>query len=99
VPIVTHHADGVVLRLFVQPRSSINKVCGEHAGALKINLTAPPVEGKANRAVVDFLSSLFDLPKKNIQILSGHQSRKKRVLLLKLDLEDVQRDVQKHIKK
>ena len=54
--------DGVRLAVRVQPRSSKNMVSGELDGFLKIKLTAPPVDGEANQALIKFLSGLLDIP-------------------------------------
>ncbi|MDD3023925.1 MAG: DUF167 domain-containing protein, partial [Syntrophomonadaceae bacterium] len=53
----------------VQPRSSRNQIVGEQDGALKIKLTAPPVDGEANQALIAFLSRFFGVAKKNVQIV------------------------------
>lgn len=72
-------ADGVVFKVIVQPRSSKNMVAGVHGDALKIKLTAPPVEGAANKMCVRFLSEFLRIPKSRVDILSGHSSRSKRI--------------------
>lgn len=70
---------GVLIRVYVQPRSSTNRVVGVHNGALKIALTAPPVEGAANKALVEFLAKTLGVPKTNVTIASGESSRHKIV--------------------
>ncbi|MFZ5563971.1 MAG: DUF167 domain-containing protein [Thermodesulfobacteriota bacterium] len=67
--------------LLVVPRSSKNLVVGGHDNALKIKITAPPVEGKANEMCVAFLSRVMGLPKASITIISGAASRRKEVRL------------------
>ena len=74
-------AEGVLLTVYVQPRASHNKVAGRHGEALKICITAPPLEGKANAALAKFLAKLFGIPKSDILLHSGQQSRTKRFLL------------------
>lgn len=69
----------LLLRLLVQPRANRNELAGLHNNALKLRLTAPPVEGRANKAVVAFLAKRLHLPKKAITITSGLQSREKQV--------------------
>jgi len=78
---ITSHAGGVVLTLRVVPRAAKNEVSGEMAGALKIRLQAPPVEGKANRALIDFLADALDIPRNAIGIVSGETGRIKRVVI------------------
>ena len=72
---------GTVLNLRLVPRASKNAIQGEHGDALKIRLCAPPVDGAANAALVEFLAETFDLPRARVQLLSGTTSRNKRVLL------------------
>jgi len=72
---------GAVLNLRIIPRANKNAIQGEHGDALKIRLCAPPVEGAANAALIEFLSETFSIPRARIQLLSGQTSRNKRVLL------------------
>ncbi len=76
---------GVRLEVKVQPRSSRNQIVGEQNGALKIKLTAPPVEGEANAALIDFLSSCLKIPRKDINLVKGDTSRLKLVEIAGLD--------------
>lgn len=86
---IQEHPDGVVLKIKVQPRASRNKIAGVIGDALKLMLTAPPVDGEANAACVDFFSDLFGVPKKSIQILSGHTGRTKLVKVYGLTKSDI----------
>jgi uncharacterized protein (TIGR00251 family) len=70
-------ADGVSFKVFVQPRAARNKIIGVHDEALKISLTAPPVEGAANRLCRDFLAKTLKLPKGRIEVVGGLKSRRK----------------------
>ena len=72
-------ADGVTFRVHVQPRAARNRLQGMHDDALKISLTAPPVEGAANRLCRDFLAKLLDLPRARIEVINGHKSRRKTI--------------------
>jgi uncharacterized protein (TIGR00251 family) len=85
---------GVELSIFVQPRASRNQVVGLHSDELKIKLTAPPVEGAANRECRIFLAKLCNIPKSHVTLISGESSRHKRLLLKGLDVEAVARVVQ-----
>ncbi len=78
---ITQSGKDVTLKLHIVPRSSRTEICGEHGDALKIKLQAPPVEGKANKALIEFLSDTLDIPRSNISILSGDTGRNKRVLI------------------
>jgi uncharacterized protein (TIGR00251 family) len=75
-----HERDGgVVFAVRVQPRASKDEIAGEMAGALKVRLQAPAVEGRANEALIEFLAQLLKTPKSAVRILSGERSRTKRV--------------------
>lgn len=76
---------GVRLHLFIQPKSSKNEVVGPHNGAIKIKITAPPVDGKANECLVEFLSDVLNVPKRDIHILKGDTGRNKVVEVSGLD--------------
>lgn len=76
---ITPTARGLKLSLFIQPKSSKNEIIGPHNGALKVKITAPPVEGKANEELVEFLADLLDIPKRQIEILKGETGRHKTV--------------------
>jgi uncharacterized protein (TIGR00251 family) len=76
---IAAHERGVTIRIYVAPRSSASKVIGEHNGALKVALTAPPVEGAANKALVELLAKLLGVPKSAVTIVSGETSRNKTV--------------------
>ena len=78
---LTETPDGAVLNLRIVPRAAKNAIQGELGDALKIRLCAPPVDGAANAALIEFLSDFFSLPRARVQLLSGATSRNKRVLL------------------
>ena len=63
----------------VQPRASKDEIAGEMGGALKVRLRAPPVEDRANEALVEFLAQLLKTPRSAVSILSGERSRTKRI--------------------
>lgn len=67
------------LRILVQPRASRSRITGEHDGLLKVQLAAPPVDGAANRALLELLVDLLQIPKRQVTLLSGESSRRKRV--------------------
>jgi len=68
---------GATFAVKVQPRARKNAVTGELDGALKVALTAPPVEGKANQACIEFLANLLKVPRSSVTIASGESSRRK----------------------
>jgi uncharacterized protein (TIGR00251 family) len=63
----------------ILPKSSRNEIMGMDVGILKIKVTAPPVEGMANRAVIELVSKELKIPKKDIEIISGDKSKNKRI--------------------
>ena len=71
----------LLLKLLVQPKASRNEIAGLHNDALKIRLTTPPIEGRANKAVIAFIAKQLHLPKSSLTIKSGHQNRNKQVLI------------------
>ena len=72
-------ADGCTLTVRVHPGARKNAVTGIHADSLKIALTAPPVDGKANEALIAFLAETLRLPRARIAIIAGLSSRNKTV--------------------
>ncbi len=78
---ITKKPGNLCFPLVVVPRSSRNMVVGCHDGALKLKITAPPVEGKANRQCVEFLSKILKLPKASIKIVAGTASKRKTVCI------------------
>ncbi len=69
----------LVLELHVQPGAKRTEFAGTHGGRIKLRLAAPPVEGKANAALVEFLAAHYGVPRRNVTIEAGLSSRQKRV--------------------
>lgn len=76
---ISQTREGLSLQVLVQPRSSRNQIVGEFEGALKIKLTAPPVEGEANQALLAFLAQRLKLAKNQLRLTRGESSRHKIV--------------------
>jgi len=90
IPCLHTLADGsLLLRLHVQPRAAANGLAGLQGDMLKLRLTTPPVDGKANQAVITYLAKLFHLPKSALTIKSGQQSRSKTVVITGADAHQV----------
>jgi uncharacterized protein len=70
-----------VIKVKVLPRSSRTEIVGKADGIYRIKLTAPPIEGKANKALINFLAKKTGLPKRKIQIVSGEHSRNKTICI------------------
>jgi len=71
--------DDVLLVLHVQPGAKRSEVAGLHGEALKIRLAAPPIEGRANEALLRFVADRFGVPLRNVELKKGAQSRHKAV--------------------
>lgn len=69
--------DGLLLAVHVQPGAKKTEVVGEHGDALKIRLASPPVDGKANAALVEFVAGCLGLAKSAVSLKSGQTSRRK----------------------
>jgi hypothetical protein len=69
----------LILDLHVQPGAARTEFAGKHGERLKVRLQARAVEGKANEALIDFLAAHFRVPRRNVRIVSGLKSRRKRV--------------------
>jgi len=90
MPWVRAQEDGtLLLSLYVQPRAGKNELAGLHDGALKLRLTTPPVDGKANKAVVAFFAKKLKLPKSAVILRNGLKSRRKQVQIIGLDEQTV----------
>jgi hypothetical protein len=71
----------VILELHVQPGASRTEFAGMHGGRVKIRLTARALDNKANEALVEFLASHYNVPKRSVRITAGLKSRQKRVVI------------------
>ena len=71
--------DDLILRLRVQPRASKDEFAGIHGERMKVRLTAPPVEGKANKHLCKFLAGIFGVAKSRVTVEKGDTGREKRV--------------------
>ncbi len=90
MPSFLKELDGNVhLEIKVQPRSSRNQILGEKEGALRVKLTAPPVDGEANRALLEFLARQLKIPRKNLRRIRGESSRQKLLEVTGLSGGDV----------
>jgi len=80
---------GVSFYVRVQPRASHDAIEGEHADALKVRLTAPPVDDRANEALMELLAERLNVPRAAVRIVSGEKSRRKRVAVAGIKREHV----------
>jgi hypothetical protein len=78
---IVDHAEGCVLPVRAQPGARKTAILGEQAGALKVAVTAPPEDGRANQALVKTLRDVLELKRSQIELVSGMTSRDKRFLV------------------
>jgi uncharacterized protein (TIGR00251 family) len=78
---ITERDGGVTFAVRVVPRASRDAIEGEHVGALKVRLTAPPVEDRANQALRRILAERLNVPIRAVRIVAGEKSRTKRVAI------------------
>jgi hypothetical protein len=83
--------DGALLAIKVQPRSSANQIAEALGAELRVKVTAPPVDAAANDALVRFLAETLDCPRNRVELLRGHASRHKVIMLHGLSPEEVAR--------
>jgi hypothetical protein len=81
----------VVISVRIQPRASRNGIVLSDDGGVKVRLTAPPVDGAANEALVSFLAEVLAVSKSRVEIIAGHTSRDKRIRISGITDEAVQR--------
>ena len=82
-------ADSFIIALHCQPGAKKTEIQGEHDGRLRLRLAAPPVEGKANEALIQWLSKTLEIRRANIELLAGDLSRLKRVRVQGLTAEQL----------
>ena len=86
---ITETNDSVTFAVRVVPRSSRNQVVGVEGGALKIKLTAPPVEGAANAALIEFVAEWLGVRRSVVSIVSGDKARNKVVRVMGVTREQI----------
>jgi uncharacterized protein len=86
---VREHQGLVRFPVRVQPRASRDAIVGVHGGALKVALTVPPVEGRANAALVQLLAKALGIPRRQLRIVAGDRSRNKTLEVMGVDGDTV----------
>jgi uncharacterized protein len=82
---------GVTFAVKIHPRAKKNAITGELGDALKLSLTAPPIDGKANDACIEFFGKLLKVPRSSVTIASGQSGRRKVIRVNGLSAEDAER--------
>ena len=83
--------EGVTFAVKVHPRSKKNAITGEVGDALKLSITAPPVDGKANDACIDFFAKLLKVTRSSVTIAAGLNSRNKVIRVLGVSAEEIRK--------
>jgi uncharacterized protein (TIGR00251 family) len=85
----------IKVKVKIVPGSSKNKIIGAYNNALKITITAPPVEGKANKKCIAYLAKYFDVAKSKIEIISGQNSKNKLIKIYDISQKDFLHKIEK----
>ena len=80
--------NGIILQIKISPNSSKNEFI-KNNDSIKLKITVPPVDGKANKAVIDLLSKSFKVPKSYFEILRGETSKEKTILVKTIDADKI----------
>jgi uncharacterized protein len=88
-PYLSQRKDGICLAIKVQPRASRHEIAGALGSELKIKVTAPPVDSAANDAVLELLAQRLGCPRHSLELLRGHTSTHKHVLIRGMSLEAI----------
>ncbi len=89
VPYIKPANDGVLLLVHVQPGAKKTEISGVHGDRIKVRISAARTDGKANKELISFVSKLFSIPKRNVEITKGERMRDKSILLLDVSAEEV----------
>jgi uncharacterized protein (TIGR00251 family) len=84
---------GISFKVRVHPRAKKNAITGETGDALRVSLTAPPLEGRANNACVEFIANLLNVPRSSVTIASGETSRNKVIRVAGVGADEVRRRI------
>jgi len=90
---IQESGSGATFAVRVHPRARKNAITGELGDALKLSLTSPPVDGRANQACIEFFAKLLKVPRSSVTIASGQTSRQKVVRVSGLSAEEVRRRI------
>ncbi len=88
---IQNSPNGRTFAVKVHPRAKKNAITGEVGGAVKLALTAPPVDGKANEACIEFFARLLNLSRSSVSIAAGQTSRNKVIRVTGLSAEEIRR--------
>ena len=87
---ITEQDGALLFKVRVVPRASRSEIAGEHDGAMRVRVAAPPVDGAANEGLMRTLAKAFDVPVRDVLIVSGHASKLKQVRVKGIKQEQLQ---------
>lgn len=86
---LTETTEGIIFAVKLVPNSSFSKIVDYADDYVRIKISAPPIENRANKELIEFCSDLFDVNKSKIKIISGEKSKIKKVLISDANFQDV----------
>jgi len=89
MPAIREDASGASIQVRIHPRAKKNGITGEVGDALKVSLTTPPIDGRANAACIEFFAKLLKVPRSSVTIASGQTSRNKVIRVAGLTADQV----------
>jgi uncharacterized protein len=89
--LIQESGSGLTFAVKVHPRARKNAITGELGDALKVSLTAPPIDGRANEACIEFFANLLEVPRSSVTIASGQGSRNKVIRVAGLSAKEVRK--------
>jgi uncharacterized protein len=96
---VSQHGQGGVLSVVVVPRAAKSSIEQLADGAIQVRVTAPPVDGAANAALLRFLAGVLDVPRSRLEVISGASSRRKRIAVSDLTPDELEARLQAALSK
>jgi len=93
---IQHTPAGATFSIKIHPRARKNAITGELGDALKLSLTAPPLEGRANDACIEFFANLLNVPRSSVTIASGQKSRMKVIRIAGVSADELQEKLRSH---
>jgi uncharacterized protein len=94
---IKERGDGITIECFVSPRSKKSAIKGLRGGSLAVGLNAPPVDGKANRALIDFISKLLKVPQSRISVFKGEHNKQKVLLIQGISKVSALEQIEPHL--
>ena len=91
---VQESSNGVTFTVKIHPRAKKNAITGEFGDTLKLSLAAPPIDGKANEACIEFFAKLLKVPRSSVTIASGQSNRKKVIRVVGISAAEIRKSIE-----